>query len=251
MATEDFPTSPSNLPEHEVHLWRLKLEQPEQHVDEFISLLSSEEQRRAAKFRFERDRNRFVVARGVLRTILASYLNYEPDQLELSYGPYGKPYVPHRSYAIQFNLAHSHEVVLYAFALERNVGVDVEQIRELPDVEQMATTYLTEQENAVFKSLPRGRKSRAFFESWTRKEAYLKAIGTGLAQPFTRINPSITFGWSIMSFTPDPDYVAALAIEGQDSFSVLGTTIRELHLEFGLGCLWLSQDQVLSTPRRA
>jgi 4'-phosphopantetheinyl transferase len=205
--------SPMSLSTHDVHLWRLKLEHPECHVDEFISILSCEERRRAARFRFEMDRNRFVVWHGILRTILAYYLNNEPDQLKFSYGAYGKPYVPHRSYEIQFSLAHSRELALYAFARKRNVGVDVEYIRELPDVEQMAATYLTEQENEVFKSLPKGRRSKAFFELWTRKEAYLKAIGTGLAQPFTKINPSVTFGWSIASFTPDPDYVAALAIE--------------------------------------
>lgn len=226
-----WPRFPTSLSTREVHVWRLKLEQSELQVDEFAPILSGDERRRAARFRFERDRKRFVVGRGVLRTILASYMNTEPDQLKFSYGAYGKPYVQHRSYGIpiQFSIAHSHELALYAFARERKVGVDAEYVREFPDLEQMGARYLTEQENAVFKSLPRRQKARAFFESWTRKEAYLKAIGTGLAHALDRIDvvrageltpvPNTrdlvgTSELSIASFTPCLGYVAALAIEG-------------------------------------
>lgn len=198
-------------------------------------MLSGEERRRARRFRFEKDRNRFTIGRGVLRMILASYLDTAPEQLQFSYGACGKPYVPQgcREMPVQFSLSHSHEVSLYAFALGRNVGVDVEYVRHFPDIEQMSTRYLTERENAIFKPLPTCQRARAFFESWTRKEAYLKGIGTGLAQPPERIDASVaqeepapainaqedameTSGWSITSFTPDPDYVAALAIEGCD-----------------------------------
>ena len=229
------PRYSMSLSAHDVHVWRLRLEQPELCAGEFVSMLSGEERRRATRFRFEKDRKRFIAGRGVLRLILAFYLNTEPEQLQFSYGAYGKPYVPQGSceMAVQFSLCHSHEVALYAFALGRNVGVDVEHVRHFPDIEQMSTRYHTEKENAVFKPLPTSQKVRAFFQSWTRKEAYLKGIGTGLAQPPERIDASMapgespptintqedaveTSGWSMASFTPDPDYVAALAIEGHD-----------------------------------
>jgi 4'-phosphopantetheinyl transferase len=217
--SSEFPTS---LSAHEVHIWCIKLEQQELDVNEFASMLSGEEKRRAERFHFDRDRKRFVIGRSVLRTILASYLHTEPDELEFSYGVYGKPYLLQTSHemTIQFSLAHSHEVVLYALARECNVGVDVEYVREIPDIEQIGQRYFTKQENAVFRSLTGGRKTKAFFESWTRKEAYLKAIGTGFADEIPSVTNKRdlvgTTGWSIMSFKPDPDYVAALAIEGHD-----------------------------------
>jgi 4'-phosphopantetheinyl transferase len=210
---------------NDVHVWLAKLEQPDQYVLRFASILSNEEQIWSAGFRLKRYRKRFIVARGVLRAILGFYLNSEPDRIEFCYSPYGKPYLTEGYYKepIQFSSAHSHELALYALTLSRRVGVDLELVRKIPYVEQMAAQSFSPLESAAFRMSPKSRKLKVFFDFWTRKEAYGKAIGTGLMdlapeEPTCEINTDRdgTRGWSLKSFTPASGYTAALAIEGHD-----------------------------------
>lgn len=227
------PRFPTKLSDNDVHVWWLKLEQADLCAVRFASILTEKERTRAASLFFERDRNRFILCRGVLRTVLGSYLNTEPDRLEFSYGSYGKPYLAgaFSEESVQFSLAHSHELALYVFTRGRKVGIDLERIRNIPDVDQVAARFLSRRENAMFRTLPRGQRLKAFFGFWTRKEAYGKAIGIGLAQPLDGFSmsmmpeePDRSFNmeenareaccWSIMSFTPAPEYTAALAAEG-------------------------------------
>ena len=217
------PALPVSLKGDDVHVWRARLEQPDLCVREFASVLSEKERTRAASFRFERHRKRFIVGRAVLRTILASYLNAEPGQLRFCYGSHGKPYLAERSCnaTVQFNLAHSNELVLYAFTAKRRVGVDLEYIHFIPDVEEMVTRFFPKGKN--FWMLPNSQKLGAFFNHWTRTEAYAKAVGTGLAQSFdwfdaslVREEPACPSRWFITSFMPAPDYTASLVVEGHD-----------------------------------
>lgn len=217
------PALPVRLKDNDVHVWRARLEQPDLCIREFASVLSEKERNRVASLRFERHRKRFIVGRAVLRTILASYLNAEPGQLQFCYGPHGKPYLAERSCneTVQFNLAHSNELVLYAFTAKRKVGVDLEYIHFIPDVEKMVTRFFPEGKN--LRMLPNSQKLRAFFNHWTRTEAYTKAVGTGLAQSFdcfdaslAREEPACPSRWSITSFMPAPDYTASLVVEGHD-----------------------------------
>lgn len=190
---------------------------------------------RAELFHFEQDRKRFIVGRGVLRTILALYLGTEPSRLQFCYGPHGKPYLADRlgDATLRFNLAHSHELALYAFTRGREIGVDLEYIRYMPGVEQIAARFFSTRENAVLHALPTSQKQEAFFNCWTLKEAYIKAIGNGLAQPLDKFDVSLAPGeparllsvegapeeasrWSLKALTPAPGYVAALAVEGHD-----------------------------------
>lgn len=218
-----FPAFPLRLKDDDVHVWRARLEPLDPRVLEFASLLSDEERTRAARFRFERHRRRFVMGRAVLRTILAVYLGGEPRQLEFCYGTYGKPYLTQKcaNLSVQFNLTHSNELVLCAFTRMRRVGVDLEYIRRTPEVEKLATELFPQRDNLTVAS--NTEKFGAFYNRWTRTEAYAKAVGTGLSEysdsfdaPLMNEEPALPFHWFITSFVPAPDYTASLAVEGQD-----------------------------------
>jgi len=228
------PPANLTLPNSEVHVWRAALDQPASHVRNLAQILSSDERNRAQRFHFERHKRRFTVGRGVLRTILGWYLDIEPRQLEFSYGPQGKPYLAKQfgEPALQFNLSHSHELALFAFTLGREIGVDLEFIRPMPDLEEVATRFFSTNENAVLNRIPVRQKVEAFFTCWTRKEAYIKARGEGLSMPLNefdvslspgepaallnvRINPQEVNRWSLQALDPAPGYIGALIVEGQ------------------------------------
>ena len=154
-------------------------------VQQISQSLMEDERIKAERFYFQRDRKRFMVCRGVLRMILGRYLHIEANRVHFSYGPYGKPYLKETlgDSTLRFNLAHSHELALHAFARSREIGVDIEYIRYIPDAEQIALNFFSENENAVLHVLPTSQKQEAFFNCWTRKEAYLKALGVGSSQP--------------------------------------------------------------------
>lgn len=218
-----------------VHVWRASLEQPAARVHQLVQTLSDDERIRAERFRFDRDWRRFIVGRGVLRTILGHYLGVEPGQLQFRYGSRGKPYLAGEfgNCALQFNLAHSHELALYAFTYGREIGIDLEYIRSMPDAEQIGARFFSMRENAALGVFPRSQKLEAFFNCWTRKEAYLKATGDGLARPLDQFDVSLSPGeparllhvegdvqetarWSLQALAPACGYVATLAVEGHD-----------------------------------
>jgi 4'-phosphopantetheinyl transferase len=230
-----LPPPDLTLSSKTVHVWRASLEQSAARTHQLSQLLSRDEQTRAERFHFERDQRRFIVSRGALRTILGRYLGVEPDQLRFRYGPRGKPYLSEEfdRCALYFNLAHSHELAVYAFTCGREVGIDLEWVHLMQDVEQIADRFFSARENAVLRTLPEGQRLEAFFNCWTRKEAYIKAIGEGLSQPLDQFQVSLAPGeparlliveqapeevsrWSLEALTPIPNYVAALAVEGRD-----------------------------------
>lgn len=218
----------------EVHVRHASLEQPAAHVNQLAQMLSCDERARAERFHFERDRRRFVVAQGLLRMLLGKYLDIEPHQLQFGQGPHGKPYLKSpNSWAIRFNQAHSHELALYAFTCGREVGIDVERICPLPDAEQIAARFFSAAENAMLCALPEDQRLEAFFNCWTRKEAFLKAAGDGLTRPLDQFQVSLAPGeparllvveqapqevlrWRLESLTPVSGYVAAIVVEGHD-----------------------------------
>jgi 4'-phosphopantetheinyl transferase len=192
------------------------------------------ENERAARFHFQKDRERFMIARGALRVILGRYLNMEPSQVQFSYGPHGKPALAGECAvdALCFNASHSHELVLCAVTRGSNIGVDVEHVRTGMDAEEIAERFFSSQEIATLRSLPPERKQEAFFACWTRKEAYIKARGDGLGIPLDSFSVSFSPGepaallgvqghpeetsrWSLWELNPDPSYAAALAVEGR------------------------------------
>jgi 4'-phosphopantetheinyl transferase len=195
-------------------------------------LLSADELSRAASFRFQNDRDRFISCRSILRIILGRYLDINPKYLKFRSGPYGKPYLVNefKDARIQFNLSHTQHLALYALTSNCIIGVDVEHIRPILDIEQIAALNFSDYENNIFSKLQPEQKEVAFFNCWTRKEAYIKAIGEGLNLPLRTfdvslapneapkllsINGSVNEAshWSLESLIPDPDHVAAMAIK--------------------------------------
>jgi len=218
----------------EVHVWRTVLTKTASEVESLSRLLAADEQRRAESFHFDRDRSHYIVARGILRNILGLYVRQPPDSLRFSYTPFGKPDLHDAGSfeTLRFNLSHAGAVVLYAVTRDREVGIDVEYVRADMDCEEIAEHFFSQREVETLRALPPDLQSRAFFNCWTRKEAYIKARGEGLSLPLDEFDVSLSPGepaallsasdpqevarWSLRELTLAPDYVAALACEGSD-----------------------------------
>lgn len=237
MTKSSWLLPPTNLilSTEEVHVWRARLDLPVSQVKQLKQTLSADEVDRAERFYFQQDSRHFIVARGLLRTILSRYLNVAPHQLRFNYGEHGKPTLAASSDQpkLNFNLSHAGGLVLYAVTYGRAVGIDLERIRFDFEYEQLAARFFSAQENAVLRDLPAHLKPEAFFNCWTRKEAYIKAKGQGLALPLNQFDVSLVPGepakllsargdaqeasrWALQELIPDPGYVAALAVEGDE-----------------------------------
>ncbi len=162
-------------------MWRISLDQPFETLQRFRQILEPDELNRASRFHFEKHRQHFIVARGFLRAVIGRYLEMQPEALRFSYGAYGKPGLA-SEHVLRFNLSHSHEVALLAVALDAELGVDVEHIRADFASEEIARRFFSRAEVEVFNALRKEEQVAAFFRCWTRKEAYIKAIGKGLSQ---------------------------------------------------------------------
>jgi 4'-phosphopantetheinyl transferase len=156
-------------------------------MERLAVLLSPDEHRRAARFRFDRDHRRFVVARGHLRLLLGRYLACEPSEIVFRYGAHGKPELP----GLQFNLSHAGEVALYAFAQTRTVGIDVEVVRALDDADRLVDRFFSAHEVSAYRALSAETRRRAFTACWTRKEAFIKALGEGLTHPLDAFDVTV------------------------------------------------------------
>jgi 4'-phosphopantetheinyl transferase len=184
-----------------VELWDVALDEPLPHA---AQLLDAGERARAARFVFDRDRARFVAGRAALRAVLAGYLGADPAGLAFVLGPHGKPAVPSGP---PFSFANSHGRALCAVGLDREVGVDVEQLRDVPDADGIARSVFTAEERAAWRAA--GCGSGAFLRLWTRKEAALKALGIGLGG---LDGPGSSRGVELHDLALDADHVAALAV---------------------------------------
>lgn len=166
----------------DVHIWPVRIQGSAALAARLLPVLSADERERVARFQFEHLRRSFTLTRGALRIILGHYLDVPPGGIPFEYGPKGKPNLaaPTR---VAFNVSHSGELALFAFTLDCELGVDVEQIRPMADMRRIAGQFFCEEESAELMTLPADLRERAFFLCWTRKEAYIKAIGDGLSAP--------------------------------------------------------------------
>ncbi len=217
-----IPTPELNLSHNSIHIWKAILDQPEPIIQKIEHILSADELVRAKKFYFQRDSERFIISRGILRLILGVYTNRNPVDLIFQYGTHGKPYLEQE---ICFNMSHSGGLAVYAFTRNVQVGIDVEHIRQMPDAEEIIARFFSSYENSVFRGLPEDQKQEAFFRCWTLKEAYIKAIGDGLAHPLDQFSVSYAPGeparlldsaearWLLKDFIPASGYIAAIALE--------------------------------------
>jgi 4'-phosphopantetheinyl transferase len=229
-STPSLPPTRLTLGVHEVHVWRALLELDPQEFDRLQVTLSPDELARAARFHFSRDRQHFIAARGILRDILSRYVRRSAAELDFSYSSFGKPKLATDCSAtgLRFNLSHSDRIALYGVALEREVGIDVERIEPKFAEDGIAEKFFSRNEFTKLRSLPTSARLQGFFNCWTRKEAYVKARGAGLYIPLESFEVSLApdeqaaflskgeSGWSLRALTLDPDYAAAIAVEGND-----------------------------------
>jgi len=186
------PAEPS-LKTGTVHVWRIVLNQDDEKLDRFRRTLEASELERARRFHFDVHRRHFIVARGFLRSVVARYLASQPEALRFEYGAYGKPALE-SGHTLRFNLSHSNEVALLAVTLDAELGVDVEHIRADFASEDIARRYFSRAEVEVFNSLPPEERVEAFFRCWTRKEAYIKAIGKGFSHALDAFDVTLAPG---------------------------------------------------------
>ena len=231
-ASEAWPAGPASpsLAIGEVHVWRSPLRPDTARERSLSPLLSDTERARAARFRFDHDAQRYAIARGLLRVLLARYCGTSPATLALEETEHGRPLL--RSAAapsdFDFNLSHAENLVVYAFARGARVGVDVEWITPLDDMNGLVAMNFSERERHAWQSLPATSRERGFFDCWTRKEAFVKAIGEGLSHPldafdvsfspdeaprFLRIGGDDAERWSLHALETEPGYACALAVE--------------------------------------
>ena len=229
------PSPELSLPAHAVHVWRADLGLEARYLRRLERNLSADERARASRFRFARDRDRFVGARGLLREILAPYLNASPGRLSFGYGAHGKPFLAGEEHStLRFNVSHSLDVMLLAIAHVREVGVDVEGVRNMgPVKDEIGDTVLSEPEKQALARFDGEEKRANFLRFWTLKEACIKADGRGVSLPLKRIDVSAAEGrvavldeatgewrryprWTLRTLASLPGYVAALAAEGRD-----------------------------------
>jgi 4'-phosphopantetheinyl transferase len=238
----------------EVHVWLLRLDLTRPLQSRLERLMSAEEDARAERFVVPADRARYAAAHGLLRVVLSGYLGIRPEEIVLEAGAYGKPQLSDRS-GPRFNLSHAGALGLVAVSAVREVGVDVEEIQELRDVDALAEACFSRAELAAFRSIPRSRRLRAFFAGWTRKEAVLKLLGDGLTRALDSFDVSLTPGaparllrWeggpgphgrcTLRALHPALGYVGAVAFDGRE------VSIRHRPWEAVISLL----EEALATP---
>ncbi len=195
------------------------------------AVLTDEERDRARRFVFDRDRDRFIGARACLRQLLAARLGTPPDSVELVYGAHGKPALApgYADTGLRFNVSHCDDLTLYAFSCGREIGIDVEAVRPIGDADDIAARFFSQRENRAYRALEPSDRPLGFFQCWTRKEAFIKALGDGLSYPLDRFDVSLTpgepaqilrvedtpgdrCGWRLESWSPAPGFVAAVVM---------------------------------------
>jgi 4'-phosphopantetheinyl transferase len=216
----------------EIHIWYATLTDPE---PSYERLLSTDEKERDSHFIFQRDKNRFIMRHGILRTLLGTYLDITPDRIRLQHGKNGKPSLMD-SYGVKqvnFSLSHSEDTAVFAFSNQCELGIDIEKIRNIPEMEKIFEQYFSAKEHETFRLLTKNKRREAFFNCWTRKEAYIKATGNGLYTPLDSFdvslvpgeparllrvegNPDNVFPWSMYSIEDIPGFKGALAFKGHN-----------------------------------
>ncbi|MCZ6633047.1 MAG: 4'-phosphopantetheinyl transferase superfamily protein, partial [bacterium] len=193
--TWQLPPDRLDLTGADVHIWAMSLARCRLGPVVFEDILSKDEFERAERFVFEKDRVRFIAARGGLRLILGRYLGRDPGQLVFEYSERGKPHLKGTPENLKFNVSHSENLALYAMVHNREVGVDVEYVgRKVGERNRIAKRFFCRAEYEVFLQVPDDQKQLAFLNCWTRKEAFIKALGEGLYYPLDAFEVTLTPG---------------------------------------------------------
>jgi 4'-phosphopantetheinyl transferase len=232
------PDSSLHLDDGDVHVWRTSLTDhgSDSKLEALNEVLAPDEKQRASRYYFRRDRNRFVVARALARIILGRYIGVSPREIRFTYNLFGKPFLDGLSGVIrklQFNVAHSHNAALIAVTGDRKIGIDVEWIRDDIDVSPIVERFFSQEEIGELRKSSRCDRRQTFYQYWTCKEAFVKAVGKGLSHSLSQVNLSAAMphspelatlslaapsqelrDCSILTFSPYLQYAAGLAVEG-------------------------------------
>jgi 4'-phosphopantetheinyl transferase len=226
------PASHPGLEPGAVHLWRILLDREPSRVERCAGRLSSDEQARMQRYRFETHQQDFALRRGAMRTILGRYLGIEARDIAFQISPRGKPELAERlpGHRLRFNLSDSKDLALLGVTLDADLGVDVEHLRDIPEMDAVARKHFSAAEYEAYVRLDPSDRWTGFYNCWTRKEAWLKASGEGLIRDLSSFAVSLVpeelprllwvenapeeaLRWSLLADRPLPDYVAAVAIE--------------------------------------
>lgn len=215
-----------------IHVWLVNPAVDHTELNLYLHLLSPSEKAKAARFRFEEDRCRFIVGRAVLRKLSSQYLGCKANEVLFGYNQFGKPYYKN-STLLKFNLSHSDKLAVIGFSLNLEIGIDIEKINSEYDFADIAQTVFGRNELLMLKKLGPSDRIARFYELWTRKEAFIKGVGYGLSSSIRLTKISVLSdrvetvskdaadenkyiqSWCIESFDPSPSYRAAVAVNGK------------------------------------
>ncbi|MEM7127355.1 MAG: 4'-phosphopantetheinyl transferase superfamily protein [Chloroflexota bacterium] len=225
---------------NDIHIWLTSLDRSVDEAEELRLLLSSDEKERADRFHFLKDKIHYTVGRSVLRQLLARYIQCDPVEIQFDYNQYGKPCLASVATTgaklpelLQFNLSHSGTLALYGFSWERSIGVDIEYMRRNVAFLDIAQGFFSPSEIQILNCQPNSQEiAKAFYNCWTRKEAYIKAHGMGLSLPLDSFDVTLAPGeaaqllatrpdsedaarWTLTALSVPDGYAAAIAVEGQ------------------------------------
>jgi 4'-phosphopantetheinyl transferase len=219
------------IAENEVNIWTIYLPKFYHLANSYLNLLDQTEKDIASRFHFHYLKINYIVTHGIIRTLLSGYINQKPDQIEIKKTSFGKPFI--ENHPLRFNLSHSKNYAICVFGIEREVGIDIEYIREDVVDEALTESILSAEELEIHKRLSQAQKIESFFVQWTRKEAFLKALGTGikvdlkylslpqqLSHDFINIpiDPlSSNHEWVLNTFFPKLDYVATVVCQSNSN----------------------------------
>lgn len=226
-----FSYKPLILKPNEVHIWAINKKEHINKLPLYWDILNTSEKEKAAKFRFESDHNCAVISRGILKNILGNYLNKTPKNIEFKLGEYGKPTLKETS-DIEFNISHSKDSIVMAFTQKNKIGIDVEYTKKDIEVKKIASHFFAEEEVTSLLALKESYHKQAFYNCWTRKEAFIKALGCGLSFPLDKFVVSLDCSkeaqliatkwdkkekekWFLKAFEPDKDYIGAVSVKGK------------------------------------
>jgi 4'-phosphopantetheinyl transferase len=227
---------------NEAHVWQIDLTESDKHTSACRECLSDDELERAARFRFPHLSNRFVVARGSVRMLLSKHLDLSPKSIRFHYDAFGKPEISpeQNTRNLRFNVSHSEDLALCAIAWQHDIGVDVEHVKPLPELWEVAQRFFASEEQAALAALPIEKQLEGFYKIWTRKEAYLKAIGKGLSEPLDRfvvtledspelksVDGKVFSHWTSLTLKlADTNHIGALAVASPDvTLSMMGLSL--------------------------
>ncbi len=216
-----------------IYIWLIEIDGQPSDVNSLEKLLSREEMDRSTRYRFEQDRLRFVIRRGILRQLLSRYTEIKPSDIEYSINPHGKPSLLHHQ--LLFSVSHSQDRIAYALSKDQEIGVDIEQVRPMPDLAQLAKTWFSLEECAKLFSVDPSQQLESFYHIWTQKEAFIKAIGEGLTYPLMDFSVAADphhpgrllsmksndpSQWNMLSYVPEPGWRMAVCVHSNNSLVV-------------------------------